>query len=120
MTELASIKEVFPNVNVKICAFHCIQAMLRALSKFQLSSDEKNHIMSLFRTMVFVPSEYAFENALQELNLRYSSVEGFPEYFESNWENCKDLWAGYGTKEVITLNNNTNNRLESKNQKSTI
>ena len=35
MTELIAIKQVYSGANVRICAFHCLQAMLRALAKLK-------------------------------------------------------------------------------------
>ena len=67
--------------------------------------------------MLYDTSEYSFNNALNCLQRTYSNIEGFLEYFRKYWLECKHLWAGFGLNGVVTYNESTNNRLESKNQK---
>ncbi|OWZ01633.1 LOW QUALITY PROTEIN: hypothetical protein PHMEG_00026943 [Phytophthora megakarya] len=37
----------------------------------------------------------------------------FETYFSRNWDNCHDLWCSYKQQNAVTLENNTNNRIES-------
>ncbi|KAE8908803.1 hypothetical protein PF005_g8211 [Phytophthora fragariae] len=39
--------------------------------------------------------------------------DAFFEYFEVNWETCKEEWVNYRRDNVPHLNNHTNNRIES-------
>ncbi|GMG16268.1 unnamed protein product [Phytophthora fragariaefolia] len=46
-------------------------------------------------------------------SLGHDKKDAFFEYFEVNWETCKEEWVNYHRDNVPHLNNHTNNRIES-------
>ncbi|GMF31129.1 unnamed protein product [Phytophthora fragariaefolia] len=46
-------------------------------------------------------------------SLGYDKKDALFEYFEVNWETCKEEWVNYHRDNVPHLNNHTNNSIES-------
>ncbi|KAE9075177.1 hypothetical protein PF006_g28382 [Phytophthora fragariae] len=46
-------------------------------------------------------------------SLGHNMKDPFYEYFDANWETCKEEWVDYLRDNVPHLNNHTNNRIES-------
>ncbi len=69
--------------------------------------------MSLI-SLVYAESQESYNiNKNQFMNkLRRRNKLEFVNYFNSNWENCKEKWVFYLRKDCAHLGNNTNNRLE--------
>lgn len=65
--------------------------------------------------MIYAVDEGVYEHAHQDLKelctrLRFSR---FYDYFDKNWNSCKDMWVKYCRANLPHLKNHTNNRLES-------
>ena len=117
LNEISAIKDVWGNINVKICAVHCIRAIWNAFPKFKLSMHDKNNIAGIFRSMVFqILDKKDYDRKYRQL-VDECPDKGFIEYFDKNWNNISEKWAGYGLKNTVTYGNQSNNRIESKNQK---
>ena len=59
------------------------------------------------------------DNAYLDENAEYDRIasEDKKSYFATNWDNCKDMWVRYRCNTFLNLGNNTNNRVESYNEK---
>ena len=111
-----SIRKILPDISLKLCVFHVLKAFYAHLVSFKLSKGEMESVFGKFRAMCFTDSEEYFQNLQKEMNSICSS-ESLLKYIQDRWYSCKEEWAGYGMKKIVTYGNNTNNRIESKNQK---
>ena len=116
LQEIDAIKEVYPMASVKLCVVHCLRAFWKALSNHRLSRQDKNNLGGIFRSMCFDINHGNYILKLQQLKAECPDPQ-FICYFQANWECCAQMWAGYGIKNTVTYGNNSNNRIESKNQK---
>ena len=110
------LQVIFANCSVLLCRFHVLRYIRKKNSaSFCLVRYKKSTIDNCFRfsrgySCNVADYDAAFEN-LQQCN----SFE-FLTYFTENWHNCKTLWCLAFRRDLLTLGNNTNNRIENFNR----
>ena len=102
-------------LGLNLCSFHVIKYLKQKVSSEQISTTEKSEIMICIKKLIYARSEHDFNNIVHDLETL--SPKSFYDYFLKNWMNCKNLWAHFARRHLPTFGNNTNNRIESHNQK---
>ena len=112
-TELKVLRASFPNSRILYCLFHVIKAMKFQIAKLNITNDTKKQLLNVVRRMIYSSTSAAFEDSLDDIE---SLSTDFKNYLFMHWLDCKEMWAMH-LRNCLTLGNNTNNRLESYNQK---
>lgn len=114
---ISSFGTVFPNVAIQLCVFHAKQAFRRKVVQTNtgLTADQRQTAMDIFSKMLYdeCPTNYA--NLCREMENIGNAV--LLNYFNDNWNNCREMWAGCEVKHYRHFCNRTTNRVESFNQK---
>ena len=115
LSELAAIKISIPQANIRLCFFHILGAYTKHLTKLTLNDEQKEQAITLFRQLCYATSLEEYN----EIESRMFEIcpSSLVAYFRSNWQNIKEMWAGYTLGNITSYGNTTNNRLESKNSK---
>ncbi|ELT89899.1 hypothetical protein CAPTEDRAFT_200595 [Capitella teleta] len=92
-SEIAAIKQQMPRATILLCTFHVIKNFKTKINELVIPADQKTELSSGQST----PPIY--------------------EYFFNNWLEDKGMWAHHKRRHLLTLSNNTNNRIESENAK---
>ena len=113
LSQMRTLKDAFPNALIHLCLFHVLKAFMKKIVEFKLSEDDEELAKKLFRQMAFSTSNFEYEEIAQRfIGIFPSNVK---KYFEDNWHNIADNWAGYCFKGTLCYGETTNNKLESKN-----
>ena len=111
--EVKALRAAFPNARILLCTFHVMKAMKLKISTLQLGVDEKNSLLESVKKMIYAKSKQQFDDVMKDICV---SSLGFSDYLDTNWMPHKEMWALH-LRDCITFGNNTNNRIESFNQK---
>jgi len=107
------IKTALSHVSLQLCLFHVLRAFNRGISEYNLSSDQRDRVCSIFEQLVYTDTPSEFDDLLRQL-------QAFPAafaYYSRCWDVCKDQWAQCNTRHRVTFGVRTNNYVESQNQK---
>ena len=65
--------------------------------------------------MMYAKNEHKYGFFMDQMILLFENINNkdFLNYFMKNWDSCKNKWTSYSRKDVPTLGNMTNNRVES-------
>ena len=114
-TEIKVLRERFPDARVLLCTFHVVKAMRLRISGIEgLCLESKQQLLSAAKKLINTTSEKHFEETLQEIEV---SNKDFHQYLVASWIPMKDMWAMHIRQNCLTYGNNSNNRIESFNQK---
>jgi transposase-like protein len=114
MSEIAAIRSVFPHDDVRLCSFHCIQAVTRAMNRMRVPSYLSECLTILFRELREASSAEEFEKARERL-LQLCPPK-LKDNFLSNWLNCCEQWASHCNSNFALDNNKSNGIFLPKNQ----
>ncbi|XP_070563064.1 zinc finger SWIM domain-containing protein 3-like [Ptychodera flava] len=114
-TEISAVKRSMQNAHIMLCTFHVLKYLKKKVSDLDIRKNLKSDIMKAISSLVYSYSEEIYRERLTEL-LKLSP-KSFSSYFTDNWDSCREMWAHCYRKSLPTLGNNTNNRVESHNQK---
>ena len=81
----------------------------------EIKRQQKSEIMCIIQKLIYAKSELDFNEQVKILET--IAPAAFFVYFTANWLNCVEMWAHYPRLTISTFGNNTNNRIESHNQK---
>lgn len=114
---ISSFGTVFPNVAVQLCLFHAKQAFRRKVMQTNtgLTADQRQTAMDIFSKMLYDECPTNYENLCREMEDMGNAV--LWNYFNDNWNNCREMWAGCEVKHYRHFCNRTTNRVECFNQK---
>eukprot|EP00644_Phytophthora_capsici_P019239 jgi/Phyca11/132972/e_gw1.283.2.1 len=119
MREVEVIRQKLPEARVLLCHFHVIKWLhetIRKSSKYgPYEADVLNQLRHTITNMTYARSVEEYEGHRAEFK-SLSSRGGRQElwdYFEKNWENCKEMWVMAYRMDLPHFNNHTNNRVES-------
>ena len=117
MTERNVFASAFPQAKLLICLYHTFRTFRRevVMDKMGISSGQRALSLELLQQMAYAISEDAYS----ELYTRFCACVPaiVASYFDANWHPIHDQWV-LGMKYASgNFLNNTNNRLESINQK---
>ena len=80
------------------------------MSDFDIPKCDREELRSKLRSLVYAASEAEYERLKSDI--ASLANDDFNEYFEKNWQNCKEMWVSYLCDQYLHLANTTNNRLE--------
>ncbi|CAF1379625.1 unnamed protein product [Didymodactylos carnosus] len=103
---------IFPTSRVLLCYFHVVKKWREVIARLPITVDEKKLILRAAKRVLYSIDEATHECNIEQLK-NVSSHTEFDMYFRQNWLNCKEQWIFYMRKNITTLLNNTNNRIES-------
>lgn len=86
--EISIIKENFQNIKILLCTFHVLKYFKKKVSELEITRGNKQTLMCLISKLVY-----------------------------SKTHSCQEMWVHYFRISTGYLGTNTNNRLESHNQK---
>ncbi|ETK81203.1 hypothetical protein L915_13284, partial [Phytophthora nicotianae] len=119
MREVEVIRQKLPEARVLLCHFHVIKWLhetIRKSSKYgPYEAAVLNQLRHTITNMTYARSDEVYEEHRAEfksLSMRGGRQELW-DYFEKNWDNCKDTWVMAYRMELPHFNNHTNNRVES-------
>ena len=106
----------FPNAHLQLCLFHVLRTMRREIhvEKMHIRLEQKNLCLELIQKLAYSSSEEMYSQNLEQL--KQTGIRPVIDYICHSWDPIKDQWV-IGLKQSCHYNNNTNNRLESINQK---
>ncbi|CAG5090645.1 Protein of unknown function [Cotesia congregata] len=110
------IAELLPHVKNYLCLFHTLQTFNREItcSKRNITGAEKEIAIRYVQQLAYSNSETQYNEIYNEFKNKVP--KSVVDYFNTNWHNIRDQWTCYSMIED-TINNTTNNRLESLNGK---
>ena len=117
MTERDVLCEKLPSADILICLFHTLRSFRREISmeKMGISAAERTVSLELLQKIAYSRSEE--EYALHYDHFKNVVPRSVAEYFDKNWHGVRHEWVEGLKSQKINFLNNTNNRLESTNQK---
>ncbi|GFS16872.1 zinc finger SWIM domain-containing protein 3, partial [Elysia marginata] len=111
LSEIAAVRETFPEALVRLCSFHTATAVKRALQKQNLSSQQAAEILTYFKEQRDTRSQEKYEDILN--SIRQNAPDETVRYFETNWWSKADIWAAHTRLHLQTLHVTTTNHVES-------
>ncbi|XP_050038259.3 uncharacterized protein [Dermacentor andersoni] len=113
MNELRILSSLLPNSTILLCTWHVLNCLHRNV-------DEKAKAQG--KLLLPILKELVYSQTLQEYydklpHLMQIAPKDFLAYYMQQWHSCRQMWVHAYRKELPTLGNNTNNRIESHNQK---
>ena len=107
---------LFEQADLKICLFHVLRTFRREITaeKMGVNRNQRESILAMLQKIAY--SRTMDENEENRSMLYESSYTQAKTYFQNSWDCIKEQWV-VGLSQSYTLGNNTNNRLESINQK---
>ena len=114
LTEISVLRSKLPNADILLCKFHVMKYLKKKISDLNCLKDEKQELGILVQKLINSQNEEEYEKYHSELQ---NFDAEFVTYFDKNWHSCKKLWVMYFRSSLRTHGNNTNNKLESHNQK---
>ena len=117
MTARDLLSEKFPNANLLICLFHVLKNFRREITveKMEISANDRLKVLEAIQNISRSSNEDDYSLNLKKLtDLGFQKVN---DYFLNNWHTIKSEWVLGLRGDVTHLDNTTNNRLESINQK---
>ncbi len=115
MKEETAITDTFPNARVLLCQFHVLKWFQKKRTEFDLDRQEQNELSLMIRTLVYASSLESYVTNRDQFfsKLIKKNKTDFIQYFNKNWESCKEKWVLYHRTDCLHMGNNTNNRIES-------
>ena len=120
--EIHSLETVFPNSEIILCRFHVIKYMKGIIASAVIPVEEKHTILSAFKAVVYARSEDDYDRKNRAFKNEVYGVMVNPPgnqqpvtlcgYYERRWESCAPKWVAYHRSRLVTLQDNTNNRIE--------
>ena len=109
--EINAIKHELPEAKIILCYFHNLANIEKNLKEpFAKAEQMKN----IFRAMSKTTDQVKFTSLSEDM--KSLSNEKFWKYFDENWLNCQEYWAGYSVNFNKCYGNNSNGRIEGKNR----
>ncbi|XP_049524246.1 zinc finger SWIM domain-containing protein 1-like [Dermacentor silvarum] len=113
MNELRILTKILPNSEILLCTWHvlhCFQQKVNEKARLQ-----RDQLLPLLKKIVYSFTVQDYLDRLAELEAMAS--KDFISYYMQNWHSCKEMWVHAYRQKLPTFGNNTNNRIESHNQK---
>ncbi|KAK6178266.1 hypothetical protein SNE40_013072 [Patella caerulea] len=111
------LTEKMPGADIQICLFHVMRSLRREVStdKLGISAGERDMSLEFLTKIAHACSEEEYQAFYDEFT--NSVPRCVIEYFQKNWHAIRQQWVEGLKNEKASFLNNTNNRLESTNQK---
>lgn len=119
MREVEVLRQKLPEARILLCHFHVIKWLhdtIRMSSKYgAYEADVLAQMKHTITNMTYARTEADYVTHRDEfkcLSLR-GGRQDLWDYFQKNWENCKDMWVMAYRVALPHFQNHTNNRVES-------
>ena len=109
-----ALKVKLPNANILLCKFHVMKYFKKKICDLDCKHSERQEIGELIKKLIDSRSQEEYDRLHETLKTLNSD---FHDYFNSNWHTCQELWVMHHRSSLRTHGNNTNNKIESHNQK---
>ena len=109
LTEIISIKNVFPPAINLLCQFHMLKYIHTKISSYSADQVIKEQLMELTKKAVYAFTEQQLSDAFKAIEKLSTD---FHQCMVNNWLSCKESWCMYLQKDVFTMFNSTTNRIE--------
>ncbi len=116
LTLLSALQKLFKDSNVLLCHFHVLKYIRKKIISLNVSSDVKSELLQCVFKMTYANTDAEYDTAYKHLLNEQTIPDSFKTYFTDNWHSCKSLWCTADRKNLLTLGNNTNNRIENFNK----
>ncbi|XP_063215902.1 uncharacterized protein LOC134527287 [Bacillus rossius redtenbacheri] len=113
--EMNIVSKMLPQCKIILCSFHVLKAFKEKVASLDCTREKKAQVAACLKQLLYSSTEDSYNTNFQVL-LNVAPSE-FMQYYIINWDKCKELWVFAFRRKELTLGNNTNNRLESHNQK---
>ena len=106
----------FPDAKLRICLFHVLRSFRREVTtdKMNVNKKQRDALLETIQKLAYSRSLAEYETHQKTLIDR--NIPAFDSYYNNSWHPIKEQWV-IGLSESTSLGNNTNNRVESLNQK---
>jgi hypothetical protein len=112
LSNIDFINRYYQKAQVYLCTFHVIKYLKVKITMYNLSKAEKATMRSLITQVVYAESEAEYSVIHKQISS--FSDKAFVTYWDTNWDNCKNMWMHlYRKDDVPTFGTNTNNHIES-------
>jgi hypothetical protein len=110
------LKDFFQQSTVLLCLFHVLRYIRKVIIAMKEPSSVKRELLQLVAKMVYAYSQSDYNDAYNNLMTNDQFPASFRTYFTDNWHSCKEQWSMIYRQDLLTLGNNTNNRIENFNR----
>lgn len=109
--------KAFPRASLLICLFHTLRTFRREVTveKMVITSGQRTYALEMFQKLAY--SKSIAEYDAHYADLKSSTPHSVFSYFNSNWHPIREQWVMCMKRSSGNFLNDTNNRLESINQK---
>ena len=114
LNEMNAIREHIPTATVLLCKFHVMKYFKKKVSDLDIKHDEKKALGLLLQQIIDCKDQNHYDELYKELQQKDNE---FVQYYNKNWHSCQSMWVIHFRKNLQTHGNNTNNKIESHNQK---
>ena len=96
-SEVAVLRELWPDTEVFLCLFHVLKSLKQRISSLAISQEKekkrkKEQLKNLCQDPVYSRTEDSYDDAFAKL--RQKAPEEFLKYFEENWTNSRGgMWV---------------------------
>ncbi|KAE9282250.1 hypothetical protein PR003_g27454, partial [Phytophthora rubi] len=119
LREVEVIRKKLPEARVLLCHFHVINWLhntTKNTTKFgAYGADVQTQLKHTVTNLTYARSDADYAVHRDEFKSLAGRIERTElwEYFETNWDACKDMWVMAFRVDLPHFNNHTNNRVES-------
>lgn len=116
LNEMNIITQLLPECRILLCSWHVLKYLHTKVMQQDSKSIDKKSVKDITK-LVFAHTVDTYEENLLNLETLLKDDRTLLEYFYKNWHSCKSMWVHAYRSNVNSLGNNTNNWMESHNQK---
>ena len=110
------LKDFFQQSNVLLRFFHVLRYIRKVIVVLKALSSVKCDSLQLVSKMEYAYSQSDYDDAYNNPMSNDEFPDSFKTYFTDNWHSCKEQLSMIYRKDLLTLGNNTNNRIENFNR----
>ena len=112
-TEISVLRSLWPDAEILLCRFHVLKALRQHIANSNMPSSVAENVKDVLQKLVHAPTEERYNQCLERLQ-QLAPPPAFWEYFMSNWDSCRKMWAFYITKSKESYATLTTNFVESR------
>ncbi|XP_072143941.1 uncharacterized protein [Dermacentor andersoni] len=117
LNEMNIITQLLPECRILLCSWHVLKYLHTKVMQHDSKSIDKMSVKDVITKLVFAHTVDIYKENLLNLETLLKDDRTLLEFFYKNWHSCKSMWVHAYRSNVHSLGNNTNNRMESHNQK---
>ena len=113
--EVAVLRSLWPEVDIALCRFHVQKTFRLQIQNLHLPGEESDSLKRICQQLVYAVSEEAYNKVLVDLVAQ--APRPFVDYFQKNWDCCREMWSFYLVRRIANYETFTTNFVESRHQK---